>query len=619
VIRLASALAAALLASPALAAERLGVVAVGDPPGGPDPEITELAHQLRAACRDRVGGVEEVSTMRARLTGQLSGATLSELDRAYGGALAVYQNGEFESAFRTLRAIVEDLEGLPETDDVYYQWTRAVVRLAHAANTLERKKDMEAAFAKLAATDVTFQPDADQYAPSFRKKYDDVRARVRALPRVRLTVLAEGQPGTVYLNGRNMGTAPLSLTLPVGMYRVGGAAGSLRVPTFTVDLQTEDRTVVLDFALAESLRLNAGPGLALPAGQRAYGIVRAGAWLGVDRLVVTSRVQEGQAQFLVGSMYDVRRGALLREGSVRMVAGSVPSVNLAALASFLLTGQSSREVKDRTGEGPREIAPPIAALAPLPAAPALEAPAVQAQVQAAPTSAPLAVAPPPAPIPASAAPPVAAAPTAVAPAPAKPATVAAKPNPSAAGPAKPPDPRPAPTSVAASAAPSPAPAAPAPKPATASGASTGSAALALLAPPPPVERKPSLDALPPPSSSSAAAPATAPPARASTAGWKKPVAIGSAVLAAGFTALAVQQGATASSAYADADAMVLSNGSFRPGYSTATYDARQADGDAAMRNTYVSAGAAVVFGAVAAYLGWQAWGPGERGTVGGSF
>jgi hypothetical protein len=98
------------------------------------------------------------------------------------------------------------------------------------------------------------------------------------------------------------------------------------------------------------LRVNAGPGLALDAARRSDGIVRAGAWLGADRVIAVSRAREGEAQFLLGSMYDVRRGALSREGSVRMVAGSVPSVNLAALASFLLTGQSSRDVKDRTAE-----------------------------------------------------------------------------------------------------------------------------------------------------------------------------------------------------------------------------------------------------------------------------
>lgn len=347
------ALAAALLALRANAAERLGVVAVADPPAGPDADLAELGHQLRAACRDRIGGVEDVPTMRARLLGQASNATLSELDRAYGGALAVYQNGEFESAVRTLRAIVEDLESIPESDDAYRQWTRALQRLAHAAATIGMDRDALAALTKLARTEPTLQPDPDQYSPGYRRRFEEVKAKVRALPRRRLTVLAEGKPGVVYVNGRNMGPSPVSVSLPAGTYRVGGAADGLRVPSFTVDLQDEDRTVVLDFALAESLRVNAGPGLALAPAHRAYGIIRAGAWLGVDKLVVATRVEEGGAQFLLGSIYDVRRGALLREGSVRMVAGSVPAVNLGALASFLLTGQSSRDVKDRTPDVPR--------------------------------------------------------------------------------------------------------------------------------------------------------------------------------------------------------------------------------------------------------------------------
>jgi hypothetical protein len=205
-------------------------------------------------------------------------------------------------------------------------------------------RDTQAALTKLARTDPTLQPDPDQYSPGYRRRFEEVKARIRALPKRRLTVLAEGKPGVVYVNGRNMGPAPVSVSLPTGSYRIGGAADGLRVPSFMVDLEAEDRTVVLDFALAESLRVNAGPGLALAPAQRAYGIIRAGAWLGADKLVVASRVTEGGAQFLLGSIYDVRRGALLREGSVRMVAGSVPAVNLGALASFLLTGQSSRDV-----------------------------------------------------------------------------------------------------------------------------------------------------------------------------------------------------------------------------------------------------------------------------------
>jgi len=395
----ALALAIALLAGAgAQGMERLGVLAVADPPKGPDPDLTELAHQLRAACRDRVGGVEEVSSMRARLLGQGSNATPSELDRAYGGALAVYQNGEFESSVRTLRAILDDLEALPETEESYFQWKRALLRLAYAELTVGDQREFEAALARLARTEPTLQPDPEQYSPTFRRRFEEVKAKVRALPRRKLAVVAEGTEGTVYVNGRPMGKTPLTLTLPAGAYRIGGAAGALRVPSVAVDLQAEDRSVVLDFALAESLRVNSGPGLALPAERRAYGIVRAGAWLGVDKLVVVSRVEEGQAQFLLGSMYDVRRGALLREGSVRMTAGGVPSVSLGALASFLLTGQSSRDVKDRTQE-PREIlVPPLASAAPPAVLPAAAAAGVSPVAPLTAAPAPSVPSPPAAPV-----------------------------------------------------------------------------------------------------------------------------------------------------------------------------------------------------------------------------
>ncbi|HEX9051391.1 MAG TPA: hypothetical protein VF841_12740, partial [Anaeromyxobacter sp.] len=372
-IRGAAVAIALLAAAPAGAFERLGVVAVADPPAGPDADLAELAHQLRAACRDRVGGVEDVPTMRAHLLGQTSNATLSELDRAYGGALAVYQNGEFESALRTLHAIVEDLESLPESGDAYSQWVRAQLRLAHAAITVNRDAEADDALFTLARTDLAIAPDPDQYSPSYRKRFEGVKGKVRALPARRLVVTAEGRPGTVFVNGRALGTTPLSLWLPTGTYRIGGASDELRVPSFRVDLRSEDRAVVLDFGLAESLRVNAGPGLALPVARRGDGIVRAGAWLGVDRVVSVSRVFEGQAAFLLGSIYDVRRGALLREGSVRMVAGSVPSANLGALAAFLLTGQSSRDVVDRTevaraapSAPAAAAAPPVAAVAPAP-------------------------------------------------------------------------------------------------------------------------------------------------------------------------------------------------------------------------------------------------------------
>ncbi len=294
------ALAALVLALPAaaLGAEKFAVIAVGDPPTGPDGDVTELTYQLRAACRDRVPNVLDPSDMRGRLLGRTSSANEAELDRAYGGALAVYQNGEFDSSLRTLRAIVEDLESLPETEESYFQWKRANIRLALSAMAANDPKEVESAFGKVVRMEPGLQPDPDQFSPGFRKRFEEVRVKVRALPRRKLTVTAEGRQGTVYVNGKNMGTTPQTLLLPAGVYRVGGGAGPLRVPSFRVDLEQEDRAVVLDFALAESLRLNGGPGLALAPADRGTGVIRAGAWRGVDKLVVGSRSQDGQAPVL---------------------------------------------------------------------------------------------------------------------------------------------------------------------------------------------------------------------------------------------------------------------------------------------------------------------------------
>jgi hypothetical protein len=584
VSRRAFVLVAALLAARgAAAAERLGIMAVGDPPGGPDPDVTELAHQLRAVCRDRVGGIEEVSTMRARLLGQESGATVSELDRAYGGALAVYQSGEFESAFRTLKAIIADLESLPESDEVYEQWVRAVLRLAHTALTMGSQRDVDAALLRLARTDLTVQPDPDQYSPSYRRRLEELKGRVRALPRRKLVVTAEGREGTVFVNGRRMGTTPVTLTLPAGTYRIGGGAGGLRVPSFTVDLEGEDRSVVLDFALAGALRVNAGPGLALHAAQRAYGIIRAGAWLGLDRLIVVSRVDEGQAHFLLGSMYDVRRGALLREGSVRMVAGGVPSVNLSALAAFLLTGQGSREVKDRTQDGPREIVPPL----------------------------PVADEPPPAPEPVRVA--VEQAPAALTPAGAEPPGPVASPKAAAA--VEPRRPPPAPSTSVATAPPALQPAAaetprraPSPLASPAPAARPAAAPVAAPAPEPSVTPRPALAiALPPRAGAPAPLRLTEVERGRSRHPWMRPAAIGGGVVALGLAGLAIHQGRTASTAYSDASALVLPDGNLRNAADRPRYYALRSDGDAATRNMYVSAGAAAILAGTAAVLGWRSF------------
>ena len=350
---LALALGAAPVAT-AVAAETLAVLAVADPPG-PSVELAEMTHQLRAACRDRAGGVLEVPEMRSRLLGELSGATLQELERAYGGALATYQNGEYESSIRTLHAIVGDLERLPEGEEAYAQWIRALLRLAHAEATIGHVKEAREAMERVVAVEPRHQPDPEQYSTVYRREFEAARQRVAARPTRKIAVAASGKAGTVYVDGRASGTTPVTVSLPPGRYRIGGQSGSLRVPSLMIDLRDEDRSVTLDFELAGRLRVNAGPGLALSRGARPSGAIRAGAWLAVDRVLTAAVAVENEIQFLVGTIYDARRGAIMREGKVRMVAGAVPSANLGALAAFLLTGQPQPAVTPSLIEPPPSL------------------------------------------------------------------------------------------------------------------------------------------------------------------------------------------------------------------------------------------------------------------------
>lgn len=342
-------LAAVSLVAPlaASAAESVGVVAVAEPPG-PSPELAELTHQLRGVVAERTPGVLEASELRERMTGQTSSATLSELDRAYAGALATYQNGDFEGAVRTLRAVIQDLDRLPAGNEMFSQWSRAMLRLARAEQTLGRGGEAREVLQRLVRANPTIKVDPNQYPPSFVKQVDQVRAEVGALTRRKLAVASTAKGAKIFVEGREMGTAPVTLDLPPGRYHVSGTVGALRVPAIPVDLTEEGQSITLNFALAEALRPTVGPGLALVEADRAKNLVAAGAWLGVDKLLAARMVSESGVEYLSAAIYDVRRGALQREGRVRLANKIAPPGGLSALATFLITGQASALVAATT-------------------------------------------------------------------------------------------------------------------------------------------------------------------------------------------------------------------------------------------------------------------------------
>jgi hypothetical protein len=88
----------------------------------------------------------------------------------------------------------------------------------------------------------------------------------------------------------------------------------------------------------------------------------------------------------------------------------------------------------------------------------------------------------------------------------------------------------------------------------------------------------------------------------------RPAALASGGLALGLAGLALQQRLSSSRAHDRADAMLGPGGALVPGSDPSRYRALRADGDAAARNAYVSAGVAVALAATAGVLGWRSWG-----------
>lgn len=339
--RAALAAVAAGFATAALAAtDSLGVIAVQDAPG-PGTDLAELTSQFRAVLAERTGGVVEASELRSRMMGQTSSASLSELDRAFAGALATYQAGDYEGSIRTLRAVIDDLERLPDGPEAHSQWTRAVLRLARAEQTVGRRAEADALLARLVRASPDVKVDPNQYPPSFAKQVDELKAQTAAAAKRRLTVNSSQKGAKVYVDGRDVGAAPVTVSLAPGRYRVSGRAGELSAPAVQTDLTEADQVVTLDFALAEAFRPNAGPGLALAQTDRARKIISAAAWLGLDRAVVTSLPHDGDITYLQATLYDVRKGQMQREGRLRLAGKVPPSGGLTALATFLMTGQTS--------------------------------------------------------------------------------------------------------------------------------------------------------------------------------------------------------------------------------------------------------------------------------------
>ncbi len=339
---------ALVVATRASGAESIGVLAVAPAPG-PGAELVEVTQRLEQRIAERSAGALDARQLRDRMTGSVPGATLPELERASEAARLAYLHGEYERSVGMLRDVIDQLERLPAGSEVFAQWTKAMMRLARTELDLGRPESARATIERVVRAEPSVVVSSSVHPARLVEEVERARAALNAAPKGTLVVTSSAPGARVYVNGRDVGTTPVRLALARGRHRVSGASGSSRAGPVVAEVAEAVSEIHLDFEIPGLLRPALGPGLALPPGDRARHIVAAGGHLGLDRVVAVAIAEESGIPYVAAALFDVRRGALEREGRVRLTGHMLPEGGDAALAEFLVTGRASSPLVEIPG------------------------------------------------------------------------------------------------------------------------------------------------------------------------------------------------------------------------------------------------------------------------------
>ncbi len=352
-----AALCAAAAAPQPKPSEVVGVLAVSPPPG-PGPELVDLTGKLRDELAKRLEGVLGARDLKDRMTSEQAVASLSDLDRAYTSAVDGAKRDP-ALAISWLRDIIGELERHTGGPKVYEQWTRAHLRLARMrleyAPSPEEGESGAREARVLAERAVRLQPELKLDPSLFPKRLitlvEEARAALAKAPARKLQVKSPVEGTRVFVDGKEVGVAPVTLSVPAGAYRVSGMQGALRAPATLVDLRDGDAAASLDFSLSTTFRPAQGPGIAASDADQESKILRSASVLGLDRVVTTSLVEQRNT-YVFASMTPVKDGAAQpRQAWLRLSPNGLTPDVAPQLAEYLVTGLAKGNVTATAPDG----------------------------------------------------------------------------------------------------------------------------------------------------------------------------------------------------------------------------------------------------------------------------
>jgi hypothetical protein len=352
----------------ALASDAVGVVGASN---CGDPASPEFVRAVRDALSRRVGRDVRSESETVGLLGSGPRTSIAGAKRLLSDAQSDIMSGEdlsrsemlkkFQHAQDAVTRALEILSSLPPAPErskvLLDVWAFELQQLyPNVARTKELDRFLESIFR--VAPSFTF--DSSVYSPPQIEHYESVRQRVRERATSTLNLTSSPPGMTFYMDGYEVGTAPLSLKVPPGTYRVQAAsAGHHGIPhdvavDGVVNLQVDE-------SLERLVQNEFGPCLAASstAGERATQLGQLGTLLGVQ-LLVGVRVDQTSdgVSYLAVESFDTSAGQRRGGAAIKLQGGKLPSGSLNGLWDLI-------GFKDASNP---KIAPSeVSYLAPLPA------------------------------------------------------------------------------------------------------------------------------------------------------------------------------------------------------------------------------------------------------------
>ncbi|MBS2027082.1 MAG: PEGA domain-containing protein [Deltaproteobacteria bacterium] len=336
----AALLAGLLLGSSTAWAQTPGTTAVVAAGSCSAPSQGAQARALREALTRKLGGAVQNEAASAKSLGGLSSASQAELDRRLAAARTDFLQQKYARVQKDVQDIREALWQLAPSDARWKSLQDAAALSAWIAEKLGSSADAEAALLPVVRIDPGFHPDKHLFPPNVDKLARQAAARAKGEPEgsLRVTSVPDGLP--IWLDGKPVGKAPLSLQLARGDHRIEATFNGHRGLAHTVHVE-ESAVVELDQALDGAVWADAGPCIDADADRntRLKTLVSVGHVLGVKTLVAVRGDEPAPSErYLVATAIDVESGQEAREAKVKLSEAGASPEAMDKLAAFIATG-----------------------------------------------------------------------------------------------------------------------------------------------------------------------------------------------------------------------------------------------------------------------------------------